>query len=208
VAETPDHVIVIDDDLSVREGLQSLLQSVGLRVTLYSAVAEFLAAGPVDGPSCLVLDVRLPGQDGLDFQRALSGAGIHPPIIFITGYGDIPMSVQAMKGGAIEFLTKPFRDQDLLDAIQSGLEQDRGRHERDQAIAEIRTRFDSLTPREREVVGFVVDGRLNKQITWTIGLSESMVKVHRANAMRKMQAKSVAELVLMTKKLKASAEAP
>jgi FixJ family two-component response regulator len=204
VTEGADSVVVIDDDPSIREALESLLQSVGLRVQLYSSSSEFLSAGRPDGPTCLVLDVRLPGQGGLEFQRSLSNAGIHLPIIFITGHGDIPMSVQAMKGGAIEFMTKPFRDQDLLDAIQSGLEQDRAQRERDRQIAQLRARYDSLTSREREILALVVSGRLNKQIAATIGLSEITVKVHRGTMMRKMEAKSLGDLVLMAEKLKAS----
>jgi FixJ family two-component response regulator len=203
---TADRVVVIDDDPGIREALESLLQSVGLRVDLYGSVAEFLAAGPVDGPTCLVLDVRLPGQGGLDFQRTLSNAGIHLPIIFITGHGDIPMSVRAMKGGAIEFMTKPFRDQDLLDAIQAGLERDRAHRDKERGIAQLRARFETLTQREREVMALVVTGQLNKQIAGTIGLSEITVKVHRGSLMRKMEAKTFAELILMAEKLKAAAE--
>jgi FixJ family two-component response regulator len=179
---------------------------VDLQTNLHGSVAEFLKVGRPDGPTCLVLDVRLPGRGGLDFQRELSNAGIHLPIIFITGHGDIPMSVQAMKGGAIEFMTKPFRDQDLLDAIQLGLERDRARREEEKAVALLRARFDSLTQREREVMAFVVAGRVNKQIAFEMGISQITVKVHRGNTMRKMEAKSLADLVLMAEKLKVSRE--
>jgi FixJ family two-component response regulator len=204
----PATVVVIDDDHDVRDALGRLLRSVGLRVRLHGSVSDFLGAGPLDGPACLVLDVRLPGQSGLDLQRELSSSGIHLPIIFITGHGDIAMSVQAMKGGAIEFLTKPFRDQDLLDAVQSGLEQDRRQREKDRAAAKLLARYAALTPREREVMAAVVAGRLNKQIAADVGVSEVTVKLHRGNLMRKMAAASVAELVLMAERLRASSERP
>jgi FixJ family two-component response regulator len=202
VTEVRDTVVVIDDDAGVREALDSLLRSVGLRVRLHGSVAEFLEAGPVTGPSCLVLDVRLPGQGGLDFQRAMSDAGVRLPIVFITGHGDIPMSVRAMKGGAIEFMTKPFRDQDLLDAISAGLERDRGRREKESALAQIRSRFESLSQRERDVMALVVTGRLNKQIAGDLGLSEITIKVHRGSVMRKMEARTLPDLVLMAEQLK------
>lgn len=202
MADAPDTVIVIDDDRDVRESLGRLLRSVSLEARLYSSVAEFLGVGRPDGPTCLVLDVRLPGQGGLDFQRELSTASVQMPIIFVTGHGDIAMSVQAMKGGAIEFLTKPFREQDLLDAIRSGLERDRGRREKDAAVARIQARFDTLTQREREVMALAVTGRLNKQIAADIGVSENTVKIHRGNVIRKMEAGSLVELALMAQKLR------
>ncbi len=206
MTDTADTVIVIDDDLGMREALEGLLRSVGLRVQLHGSVAEFLAAAPTQGPACLVLDVRLPGQGGLEFQRSLAAADANLPIIFITGHGDIPMSVQAMKGGAIEFMTKPFRDQDLLEAIQAGLERARAHQEKARAVGLLRARFNSLTQRERDVMALVVTGRLNKQIAADIGLSEITVKVHRGTMMRKMQAKSLADLVLMAERLKGSAD--
>jgi FixJ family two-component response regulator len=171
-------------------------------------VPEFLHEGRPDGPTCLVLDVRLPGRSGLDFQRELTASDIQVPIIFITGYGDIPMSVQAMKGGAIEFLTKPFRDQDLLDAIQQGLARDRAWLENERETAVLRTRFETLSPREREVMARVVTGRLNKQIAGDIGLSEITVKVHRSQVMRKMKASSLPELARMADRLKLAGGRP
>ena len=194
-------VFVIDDDATIREALRSLLRSVGLQVELFATTREFLARRRPEVPSCLVLDVRLPGTGGLDFQRQLAEAGIHIPIIFITGHGDIPMSVRAMKAGAVEFLTKPFRDQDLLDAIQVALEKDGARRRREGEIAVIRERFESLTPREREILPWVVSGLLNKQIAAQIGTSETTVKVHRSQLMRKMGADSLADLVRIAERI-------
>jgi RNA polymerase sigma factor (sigma-70 family) len=194
-------VFVVDDDASIREALKSLIRSVGLEVELFSSTQEFRRRKSSDNPSCLVLDIRLPGRSGLDFQRELSEAGILIPIIFITGHGDIPMSVQAMKAGAIEFLTKPFRDQDLLDAIHVALDKDRERREREAQIANLQQRLESLTPRERQVLPLVVSGLLNKQIAAEIGTSETTVKVHRSQLMRKMGADSLAELVRMAEKI-------
>jgi FixJ family two-component response regulator len=199
-------IVVIDDDPAVREALDNLLRSVGLQTRLLASVPEFLQTGRPKGPTCLVLDVRLPGRSGLDFQRELTTADIHLPIIFVTGHGDIPMTVQAMKGGAIEFLTKPFRDQDLLDAIQVGLAEDRAWLESEQSLADLRARFETLTTREREVMGLVVTGRLNKQIAGDIGISEITVKVHRGQAMRKMRAGSLPELARMADRLKPTSE--
>jgi len=198
-------IVVVDDDPGIRESLHGLLRSVGLQVKALASVPEFLKEGRPEGPACLVLDVRLPGRSGLDFQRDLSAANIHLPIIFITGYGDIPMSVQAIKGGAIEFLTKPFRDQELLDAIQLGLAQDRAWLEEAKAMAALRSRFETLTPREREVMALVVTGRLNKQIAYDIGISEITVKVHRGQVMRKMSAASLPDLARMADKLNLAA---
>ena len=206
MAEAIPTVIVIDDDPAIRESIGSLLRSVGLQARLFASVDEFLKASRPDGPACLVLDVRLPGRSGLDFQRELSTANIHVSIIFITGHGDIPMSVRAIKGGAIEFLTKPFRDQDLLDAIQLGLARDRAWLENEKAIAALRARFATLTPREREVMALVVAGRLNKQIAYDIGISEITVKVHRGQVMRKMKAASLPDLARMADKLNFTAE--
>jgi len=195
-------VFVIDDDASVREALVDLFASVGLHVEVFGSAAEFLRNKISDGPSCLVLDVRLPGLSGLDFQGELAKASIQLPIIFITGHGDIPMSVRAMKAGAVEFLTKPFRDQDLLDAVQRGLALDRTRREKQSSVTELRALFDALTPREQEVITFVSAGLMNKQIAGKLGVSEITVKVHRGNAMRKMGAKSLADLMRMAQVLR------
>ena len=187
-------VLVIDDDRDLRESLGRLLRSVGMNVQLYPSVREFLDAGRPNGAACLVLDVRLPGQGGLDFQREMAAAHVHLPIIFITGHGDIPMSVEAMKGGAIDFLTKPFRDQELLDAIARGITLDRTWLENEKDVASLKARFEALTPREREIMIHVVHGRLSKQIAADVGVSEVTVKVHRSNMMKKMQAHSLPEL--------------
>jgi FixJ family two-component response regulator len=194
-------VFVVDDDPSVRRSIKRLIGSVGLQVELFGTAQEFLLSKRPDAPSCLVLDIRLPGISGLDFQHELAEAKIHIPIIFITAHGDIPMTVRAMKAGALEFLTKPFREQDLLDAIQLALERDRARRQGDAEIAVLRERFESLTPREREVLPWVVSGLLSKQIADAIGTSEASVKVHRSQLMRKMAADSVPDLVRMAEKM-------
>jgi|ERR1700730_1503151 RNA polymerase sigma factor (sigma-70 family) len=201
MTEAAPIVFVVDDDPSVRRAIKRLIGSVGLQVELFGSAQEFLHSKRSDAPSCLVLDIRLPGISGLDFQRQLAEANIHLPIIFITGHGDVPMTVRAMKAGAVEFLTKPFRDQDLLDAVQFALERDRARRQRDAEIAILQERFESLSAREREVVAMVVSGMLNKQIAAQIGTTENTVKVHRSRAMEKMQAKSLADLVKMVERL-------
>jgi FixJ family two-component response regulator len=194
-------ILVIEDDVELRHSIGRLLRSVDLNTKLFGSVSEFLKSEPADGPSCLVLDVRLPGQSGLEFQRELAAAGRELPIVFITGHGDIPMSVQAMKGGAIEFFTKPLRDQEFLDAIQLGLTRDRIRRENEGALADLRGRFASLSLREREVMIQVARGRLSKQIACDIGIAQATVKVHRSRAMRKMNAHSLPEFGQMAAKL-------
>ena len=200
---TPEQstVLVVDDDISVREALSDLFQSVGLMVEAYASAQEFLKNPPREGPCCLVLDVRLSGKSGLDFQHELNESDVRLPIIFLTGHGDIPMSVRAMKAGAVEFLTKPFREQDLLDAVHAALERDRLNREDEKLLSTLRQRLASLTPREQAILALVAAGRQNKQIAFEIGTSEVTVKVHRTNLMRKMQASSLADLITMANKL-------
>jgi len=197
VPQSQEVVFVIDDDASMRTSLSSLFRSVGLKVEVFDSAIDFLRVARPDAASCLVLDVRLPGVSGLDFQAELAKANIRIPIVFITGHGDIPMTVKAMKAGAVEFLTKPFREQDLLDAVRLGLERDRQRRAGEAIVSELRGRFEALTSREQEVMAFVTSGLMNKQIAADLGVSEITVKVHRGNVMRKMAAKSLADLVRM-----------
>src|SRR5712675_221014 len=195
-------VLVVDDDPQMRDSIGQLLRSIGMDTQLFASVSDFLKSDKPDGPTCLVLDVRLPGRSGLEFQRDLAAANRDLPIIFITGHGDIPMTVQAMKGGAIEFLTKPFRDQDFLDAVAVGLARDRARRASEKTLAALRQRFEALSPREREIMIQVTQGRLGKQIAGDIGLAEGTVKLHRSRLMRKMKAGSLPELSRMADKLK------
>ena len=211
VPESDDCVVVIEDDVEFREALGRLLRSVRLHPRLFPSIADFLQSELPDSPTCIVLDVRLPGRSGLEFQRDLTAAGVNLPIVFITGHADIPMTVQAMKGGAIEFLTKPFREQDFLDAVNGGLARDRARRADGEALSALRARFEELTPRERAILLEVLKGRLNKQIAGELGINETTVKVHRSNLMRKIKAASLAELCGMAEKLKLlpkSSEAP
>jgi FixJ family two-component response regulator len=199
-------VFVVDDDAELRSALSSLFRSVGLDVELFGSVAEFLQGTPADAPGCLVLDIRLPGVSGLDFQSQLARANAHIPIIFMTGHGDIPMTVRAMKAGAVDFLTKPFRDQDMLDAVAVAIETDRKRRESEQLLAGVRGQFATLTPREREIMAFVTRGLMNKQVAGELGLSEITVKIYRGQVMKKMAARSLADLVRMAELLGLHAE--
>jgi FixJ family two-component response regulator len=207
-AEPGATVFIIDDDPGVRDSIHDLLESVGLRSQSFATTQEFLRGKRGDGPSCLVLDVRLPGMSGLDFQRKLAEAGVPIPIVFLTGHGDIPMTVQAMKSGAVAFLTKPFREQDLLDAIQQALERDRTTRAQQREVDDLRKRYETLTPRERQVMDLVVSGMLNKQIAGELEASETTIKIHRGHVMQKMQAGSLAELVRMADKVKLAAHNP
>jgi len=202
MSEAQALVVVIDDDPDIRNALQGLLETVDLQASLFATASEFLASKRPQGPCCIVVDVRLPGLSGLDFQQQLARENIPIPVIFITGHGDIPMSVRAMKAGAVEFLTKPLRDQDLLDAIQAALRHDRARLEDERKVADLRNHRDSLTAREREVMALLVSGRVNKQIAAEAGISEVTVRLHRGQIMRKMHASSLADLIRIADKIK------
>jgi FixJ family two-component response regulator len=208
VSEQTATVFIVDDDQAVRDSLRDLFESVGMRVETFASAPEVLQAKRPEAPCCVVLDVRLPGPSGLDFQRELNERNVVLPIVFLTGHGDIPMSVRAIKAGAVEFLTKPFREQDLLDAVQAALDRDRAGREEGRVLAALRARFDLLTPRERAVLGLVVTGRPNKRIAHEIAVSETTVKTHRTNVMRKMQASSLADLIAMAGKLGLPQEEP
>jgi FixJ family two-component response regulator len=208
MTESQPIVFIIDDDISVRDGISDLLRSVGLDAHTYGSTQEFVSSKRPDASGCIILDVRLPGRSGLDFQQTLRELGIRLPVIFITGHGDIPISVRAMKSGAIEFLTKPINEQQLLDAVHAAIELDRANRQDNALTKELRARFDSLTPREREIMSLIVSGKLNKQIGFQVGLSEMTVKVHRSHVMQKMQAKSLVDLVRMADKLGVSAPKP
>jgi FixJ family two-component response regulator len=199
--ESQPIVFVIDDDASMRKALTSLFRSVGLRADVFGSAPEFLQSKLPDIPSCLVLDIRLPGPSGLDFQNELTKANIHIPIIFVTGHGDIPMTVRAMKGGAVDFLTKPFRDQDMLDAVATAIERDRKRRKDEKVLSQLRSLLASLSPREQEVLALVASGLMNKQIAAEVGLAEITVKIHRGHIMKKMGARSLADLVRMAEML-------
>jgi FixJ family two-component response regulator len=201
-------VFVIDDDISMRRALINLFESVGLKVEAFGSAPELMKARLPEVPSCLVLDIRLPGLSGLDLQNELANANVHIPIIFITGHGDIPMTVRAMKSGAVDFLTKPFRDQDLLDAVRTAIERDRRRREVEKTVSNLQALFETLSPREREVLAFVASGLMNKQIAAELGLAEITVKIYRGHIMRKMRAKSLAELIRMTEALGIRPEKP
>ncbi|MEI9401821.1 response regulator transcription factor [Mesorhizobium argentiipisi] len=205
---TPNIVYVVDDDTALREAISSLFRSVGLQVETFASASEFLQSKPLEAPSCIVLDIRLPGVSGLDFQGQLARSGIPIPIVFMTGHGDIPMSVRAMKAGAVDFLTKPFRDQDMLDAVFAALERDRKRCDEEQSTAATKALYQTLTSREREVMSFVTKGLMNKQIAGELGLSEITVKIHRGHVMRKMEVRTLADLVRISERLGLSSSNP